>query len=537
MDGNPEAIASTSTPATAPALATPGAPPSVNGTSEQPGPTDTNRGSPPRAPRRSPWKRFLEFMGYAGPSDSERRARRRRVSLAIFLFSAVGQIAIVVVLTVSSATNKSLQPDYPGQSEFQSCSDLGILNLIWLGRVVFVVYLLFWARWMKRVLSRRRRNDAQPATAPAPPLNAQGEVDLEAAALQDEPVQPTLTDYICPMNVIAMHVLLIKLSPALTLVWFVTGVLLTIQRGPHCREASPSVLALTATMLLIIYIRFVIQLILSLIRIIVVRRRTGRPAIGKLSQAEVDRIPLVLYIPPPPGDDTTGPAKPLLSPTSYPPALPKLPPAAAKKKKRFIAFKPIQTRMRTHAPPLPRSVEDDVERGVVQHSIGAINTLALVNSWDAMWAPAPYPLVRLPENKATCMICLCEFEEPRKLADADADAAPDMPDTESGDADGEAHEMASVPPLSPVAGQPPGAIEEVQVEPPREADAQTVEMAHEEGEDALQPLRLLSCGHAYHKECIDPWLTQKSGRCPYCQTRVEVPPPVRSGRRWWRRGG
>lgn len=56
---------------------------------------------------------------------------------------------------------------------------------------------------------------------------------------------------------------LIKLSPALTLVWFVTGVLLAIQRGPHCREASPSVLALTAITLLVIYIRFVIQLILA----------------------------------------------------------------------------------------------------------------------------------------------------------------------------------------------------------------------------------------------------------------------------------
>ncbi|KAL1937649.1 hypothetical protein VTO73DRAFT_13035 [Trametes versicolor] len=529
MDRNTEAIASTSSPATPPALAVSGGAPPP----DQPSPTNANGAPPLRTPRRSLWKRFLEFMGYAGPSDSERRERRRRVSLVIFLLSAGAQIAIVIGLTIISSVNKSLRPDYPGQSEFQACSDLAILNLIWLGRVVFVVYLLFWARWMKRVLSRRRRSDAQPATAPVPALNAQGEVDIEAGALQAEPVQPTLTDYICPMNVIAMHVLLIKLSPALTLVWFVTGVLLAIQRGPHCREASPSVLALTAITLLVIYIRFVIQLILALIRIIVVRRRTGTPAIGKLSQAEVDRIPLVLYIPPPPGDDTTGPAKPLLSPTSYPPALPKQPPAAAKKKKRFIAFKPIHTR----APQPPRSVEDDVERGIVQHSIGAINTLALVNSWDAMWAPAPYPLVRLPENKATCMICLCEFEEPRKLSDTDADAAPGAPHTGSDDGDGEAHEMASVPPLSPAAGQPPGTIEEVLVEPPREADAQTGEAHEEEGEDALQPLRLLSCGHAYHKECIDPWLTQKSGRCPYCQTRVEVPPPVRSGRRWWRRRG
>lgn len=63
------------------------------------------------------------------------------------------------------------------------------------------------ASFVDAFLSRRRRNDAQPATAPDPALNARGEVDVETAAFQAEPVQPTLTDYICPMNVIAMHVL------------------------------------------------------------------------------------------------------------------------------------------------------------------------------------------------------------------------------------------------------------------------------------------------------------------------------------------
>lgn len=229
-------------------------------------------------------------------------------------------------------------------------------------------------------------------------------------------------------------------------------------------------------------------------RLIIIRRRTGRPSIGKLSQAEVDRIPLVLYIPPPPGDEDT--AKPASSPTSYPPTLPKQPPAAKTKKKRFVVFKPkgMRTRARTVDIDVEHDVERDVEQGMILHnSIGAVNTLALVNSWDAMWAPAPYPLVRLPENKATCMICLCEFEEPKKVGDR-----PSAQDRHPEDGRGEEHEMAAVEPLSPATGQPPGTIEEVQVEPPREADAQTVEMAHEEGEGALQPLRLLSCGHAYH---------------------------------------
>lgn len=63
------------------------------------------------------------------------------------------QVLVVVLLTAAAATNKSPQPEHPGQTEFGACSDLAILNLIWLGRVLFVVYLLFWARWIKRVLT------------------------------------------------------------------------------------------------------------------------------------------------------------------------------------------------------------------------------------------------------------------------------------------------------------------------------------------------------------------------------------------------
>lgn len=47
------------------------------------------------------------------------------------------------------------------------------------------------------------------------------------------------------------------------------------------------------------------------------------------------------------------------------------------------------------------------------------------------------------------MIYLCEFEEPHKLVDTGA--APDVPHTESGDADGEAQEIPPGLPLSPVA--------------------------------------------------------------------------------------
>ncbi|KAI0351524.1 hypothetical protein OH77DRAFT_1429596 [Trametes cingulata] len=497
--------------------------PTLDAAPEHPTQAETDGSTPNGTARMSPWKRVLAFLGFSGGTQSERRARRRIVSLVIFVASAVVQIVAISVLTALAAVRKSPQPSHAGQTQFGACSDFAILNLIWLGRVIFVVYLLFWARWMKRVISRRarRRTANAPggrAHAPGVATDEQGTTDLEAAAVGVEPTRaPTAMDYICPINLIALHILLIRLSPALTLVWSVTGMLLAIQRGSHCRDAAPIVTSLTVALLLIIYIRFVITTIISMVRVATMRRRASQPLIGKLSQAEVDRIPLVLYIPPPPGDDGTHPVS--ARPLSYPPALPKPPPPAHTKKKRFILFRPKHDHEHDmDAMPTAAELEDGIGRMLPGG----------VDSWDARWEPAPYPLVRLPENKATCMICLCEFEEPRKVsAGRGPDALPEG---------GEAHEMTGVPPLSPGEGQAPGNIEEVQVETPRPTDARTVEMADEEGADALQPLRLLSCGHAYHKDCIDPWLTQKSGRCPYCQLRVQVPPPPQSARRrWWRR--
>ncbi|KAJ2724123.1 hypothetical protein GGI07_002158 [Coemansia sp. Benny D115] len=33
-------------------------------------------------------------------------------------------------------------------------------------------------------------------------------------------------------------------------------------------------------------------------------------------------------------------------------------------------------------------------------------------------------------------------------------------------------------------------------------------------------VRVLSCSHTYHSECIDVWLTERSARCPICKTDI-----------------
>ncbi|KAI0766322.1 hypothetical protein BD413DRAFT_569992 [Trametes elegans] len=513
---NESPLVTQQTASTHTAIAGPTGPTSIRNESAGPlGPSDADATALEGTPRQGLWKKLLTFLGFAGLSESERRARRRVVSIAIFLITSLAQVIVIITLTVFAAVRKSPQPAYPGQTQFEACSDLAILNLIWLGRVAVVCYLLFWARWINRVVIRRRRRAEANANAnPSQPSpNGPADVDLEAATFVGPATRPTVTDCICSLNVIALHVLLIKLSPALTLVWFVTAILLSIQRGNHCRAAAPAITVLTVTMLLVIYIRFLIVTFLSLIRITLARRRAARPTIGELSQSDVDRIPLVLYIPPPPGEDPNSPISVPPPALSQPTLRPKPPAPSPSRKKRFIHFKPRKHRHST-------SPEDAIEYG-----LGNLTPLE-VDPWEASWEPAPYPFVRLPENKATCMICLCEFEEPRKLS-----KPPPSPD-----ADSEVHEMSVLPPLSLARGGETGSIEEVQVEAPRATDAQTVQMADAESGDAPQPLRLLNCGHAYHKECIDPWLTQKSGRCPYCQARVEIPSVQTRSRRWWRRG-
>merc|ERR1712154_499033 len=35
-----------------------------------------------------------------------------------------------------------------------------------------------------------------------------------------------------------------------------------------------------------------------------------------------------------------------------------------------------------------------------------------------------------------------------------------------------------------------------------------------------EELRLLPCGHAFHRQCVDPWLLKQSELCPMCKQSI-----------------
>jgi len=218
-----------------------------------------------------------------------------------------------------------------------------------------------------------------------------------------------------------------------------------------------------------------------------------KPEIGKLPKSVVDRIPLVMYIPPPPEEPAKGAIRVPDAAYTYPPTTPTFP----AQKRRFKWWKRDLTSLKGKNTGKAGGEKGggNMNEKVNEGEDGVAEVL-----WEENWEQGEYPFVRLEGNRAACAICLMDFEEPKRVRSATAEEGKESVGTTTED---EGTEQL---------------VREVPVEVGETPDQLKLTDA---GEGA-QPLRLLACGHVFHKTCLDPWLEKVSGRCPVCQRPVEL---------------
>jgi hypothetical protein len=176
------------------------------------------------------------------------------------------------------------------------------------------------------------------------------------------------------------------------------------------------------------------------------------PEIGKLPKTTVDRIPLVIYIPPPPEGVKTALGG---IPHSYPPKTTKSP------QPRFKLLRGFRKKQ--------KSTSQDASDG---KNGGTVDVEGL---WEANWELGEYPFVALEGSRAACAICLMDFEEPkRKEVTGEGSSNPRRMEHTSETID----EVVDINISS------------------AEEDQEKLKLV--DAGDECQPLRLLPCSHVFH---------------------------------------
>ncbi|KAF7321315.1 RING-type domain-containing protein [Mycena kentingensis (nom. inval.)] len=443
--------------------------------------------------------RLLAFFGYGRGAS---RARKQLVSLFYNLCWGFVQIVLLVTMLSISATTTS--PTIPGRTEFAACERLSIWNCIYVFRVISSASLTYWG-WRRDREAHARANDAENAGGGSPAAaaasNQRPPTQTPAAASTANGATPP---DVPPLPHTVLYSRLSILSSLFTLSWFLTAHILLYSSLHTCRFSSPHVFWLTFGILGIMYLVVLEVILLGFIVFVVAPilflfwniflmclgrhplQNPGmiRPDIGKLSPSVVDKIPLVMYIPPPP-DAVPGSIPLPQAVYSYPPKSPT--PSAPPRKHRFKFLRRSKKQTESSSADGAATSEKTKDPAAPQ-------------TWEDHWEHTGYPFVVLEGNRAACAVCLMDFEEPKRADGVTAPApAPeaDVPTTPSS----------------------PAAIQEVPVEP---SDTPENALRLEDAGEGATPLRLLACGHAFHQTCVDPWLTDVSGRCPVCQRPVEI---------------
>ncbi|KAJ3517201.1 hypothetical protein NLJ89_g644 [Agrocybe chaxingu] len=205
----------------------------------------------------------------------------------------------------------------------------------------------------------------------------------------------------------------------LTLSWFLTAHILEYTSINTCRNSSPHLWWLVFGILCIMYLMVLEVVILGFVVLIVApilfifwniflicigrhpmqNPNMIKPEVGKLPKSVVDRIPLVMYIPPPPTSQKDATDQ---SPHSYPPKASET--FARPPRVRFRFFR----RASTTALRKPNDESADEKNG--ENGLPDIAP----KSWESNWEHGDHPFITLEENQAACAICLMDFEEPKR---------------------------------------------------------------------------------------------------------------------------
>ncbi|KAF6761282.1 hypothetical protein DFP72DRAFT_880610 [Ephemerocybe angulata] len=448
------------------------------------------------APLRQAQESWLRnTMSSMGIGSGATPARKSEMSLLWNLCWGFSQVAVVSVMAALSSKLWKSQHD-PSLSEWQA--------------FFLASGLAYWDFVRIRMARELRPNvpTTGDATQPTPTPTAHNPIPVpipdpeNPSSPNEQPPPPPVLPYT------RLYSRLTLLSSLLTLSWFLTAHILEYTSLNTCRHTSPHLWWLIFGILCIMYVMVLEVLLLGFIILVLapilfvfwniflfcIGRHPAqnphmiKPDIGKLPRSLVDRIPLVMYIPPPPTKDSVQdgdtavaseePEKGSSSPATASPA-PKKPATS----RRFRFFRRKAT----------LKEGDASADGNAQANPPSDDPEKEEETWEGHFERSDYPFVVLEGNRAICAICLMDVEEPKRK-----------------------HRHATNPAAA------------LNLTLPTSTGGPSTNST-DAGEGA-QPLRLLafvvSSMQLYTnyltQTCLDPWLTDVSGRCPVCQRAVEV---------------
>ncbi|CDO72536.1 hypothetical protein BN946_scf184983.g19, partial [Trametes cinnabarina] len=432
---------------------------------------------------------ITQLLGFVGPNA---KARRELLTLIFNLLFGFVQLVIIVTLLAYSARHES--PTMPGKTEWQAIE-----------------------------------------AARVPPRQSN-----RATGLSYEGTSNANTDSSSGVAQSRFHARVSLCMSFISLAWFLTAHVLAYTSVNTCRFAAPHLWWLTFGILCILYLMILEIFLLGLLVFVlgpvlylvwnIVLLCLGRhplqnphyikPEIGKLPKSIVEQIPLVLYIPPPPeasADDGLAVTVPQ-EVHAYPPKNSNSTSLSSVPKRRFAFFRrkgASKNKLRSFGQADGSSEKQVAGLGKHAGGAGGPGDDDVDVPWDEIWEKGEYPFVRLEGNRAVCAICLMDFEAPKRVR------GPRAADKAGAVASAGAEKRAEVAVTS--------AVQEIQVEEVTEEERDALRL--DDAGEGAQPLRLLSCGHAFHQPCVDPWLTNVSGRCPTCQRPVELEKPSKKKKR------